>query len=153
MWQRLVDCDVRWIPTINNEVGGATLSGSGSAERLVELLSGAENFFESHDGWLEQPKQRLKPIALVLLPDKTQDRRLSENPCFIRVSGVFCTTKGWTHTKVSSPTELGRLDQWLNFYPVVLGVFPWFLDAHSFLLLKSKQALFFNQRKAFLLQC
>ena len=62
---------------------------------MTESLSGAENFFESHDGWTERPKQRLKPIALVRLPDKHQDRRLGKNPWFIRVSGVFYTTKDW----------------------------------------------------------
>ena len=48
--------------------------------RQSRTLSGAENFFESHDGCPERPKQRLKPIALVRLLDKPQDRRLGENP-------------------------------------------------------------------------
>jgi hypothetical protein len=46
----------------------------------VGVLSGAENFFESHDGRPERSKERLKPIALVRLPDKPQERRLGENP-------------------------------------------------------------------------
>jgi hypothetical protein len=82
-------------PLPHHPASGSAQGGSSESFRNQNPLdlSGAENFFESHDGWPGRPKQRLKPIAFVRLPEKPQDRCLGENPLFIRVSGVFCTTK------------------------------------------------------------
>jgi hypothetical protein len=59
----------------------------------LRKLSGAENFFESHNEQLERSNQGLEPIALVHFLEKLKNCRLFENPLLTRVSGVFCTTK------------------------------------------------------------
>jgi Ca2+-binding RTX toxin-like protein len=64
-----------------------------SFDFYVPYLSGAENFFESHNEQLERSNQGLKPIALVHFLEKLKNCCLFENPLFTRVSGVFCTTK------------------------------------------------------------
>ena len=58
------------------------------------VLSGAENFFESQDEQLQGSNRRIRPIALVNFLEKLKNRCLVENLLSIRVSGLFCTTKG-----------------------------------------------------------
>ena len=64
-----------------------------SQRLLVAELIGAENFCESHHEQLRWLKQALKPTALVQFSKKSQNRYLNENPLFIGVSRVFCTSK------------------------------------------------------------
>ena len=59
----------------------------------MSILSGAENFFESHREQLESAKWALEPIAFVQFSKKLQNQYLNENPLSIRVSGLFCTSK------------------------------------------------------------